>query len=553
MGNPRKYIGLATTPHDPAIAIVDSVGQIVFAEASERYLQDKRAWFGCPASPLWLERILADYTEPGDELVGAVSWNRARLNELAQTTSNQGSIGWTDILQATESSLAAARVAEVELAEVRDFDHYECHAATGCFTSPFRTAACAVIDGYGEGVTTGFFVFENGRLRRLDSPNDSVSLGIIYAKLTSLCGWDWRKGEEWKVMGLASYGRVDPDLYELFRSAIHVDGLSLQMAPDALAFGTATGPYRRRPGQPAIEVADLAHTGQRVFCDIASELLGNLHRATGLDNLVLTGGCALNSSWNGQIIEATPFKALHVYAAPADDGNAVGAALLAYAADHGSVATRTEPATAYLGSELSTTSLTHLRRFSGLPHRELSDAELYEEIAAALARGKLVGWVQGRAEFGPRALGNRSILADPRPADIKDTINERVKFREEFRPFAPSILDAHGPEYFENYQTSPYMERTLRFKPEVQSKVPGVVHVDGTGRVQSVRREWNERYFDLLQRFHELTGVPILLNTSFNVMGKPIIATVEDAVAVFFTSGLDLLVLGNTVFEKPKP
>ena len=173
-----------------------------------------------------------------------------------------------------------------------------------------------------------------------------------------------------------------------------------------------------------------------------------------------------------------------------------------------------------------------------------------EHAASMLAAGKLVGWVQGKAEFGPRALGNRSILADPRPAEMKDRINARVKMREPFRPFAPSILHEYGDEYFESYRESPYMERTLRFRDEVVSKVPAVVHVNGTGRLQTVKREWNPRYFKLIEAFHAITGVPLVLNTSFNIMGKPIIHSVEDAIALFHTSGLGALVIEDYLITK---
>jgi carbamoyltransferase len=178
--------------------------------------------------------------------------------------------------------------------------------------------------------------------------------------------------------------------------------------------------------------------------------------------------------------------------------------------------------------------------------------QVSRRTAELLAQGRIVGWMQGRAELGPRALGHRSILADPRRPDMKDRINSAVKFREEFRPFAPSILHEHGPEYFERYQDSPYMERALVFRPEVREKVPAVVHVDGTGRLQSVRREWCERFHQLLTDFHGITGVPLLLNTSFNVMGKPLVHSVEDAVAAFLTTGLDALVIDDYLIEKPE-
>lgn len=199
---------------------------------------------------------------------------------------------------------------------------------------------------------------------------------------------------------------------------------------------------------------------------------------------------------------------------------------------------------------MSARTLENLIQFGRLKNVRHLPETIAQETARLLTEGKLVGWVQGRAEFGPRALGNRSILADPRPPEMKERINSVVKFREEFRPFAPSILDEFGDEYFENYQVSPYMERTLTFKASAQQKVPAIVHVNATGRLQSVRREWNARYYDLIHAFYEITGVPMLLNTSFNIMGKPIIHSVEDAVALFYTTGLDVLVIEDYLIEK---
>ena len=272
-----------------------------------------------------------------------------------------------------------------------------------------------------------------------------------------------------------------------------------------------------------------------------------VHSKWGGANLILGGGCALNSSCNGVLLERTPFKNLHISMAPGDDGNAIGSAYLSWMKDH----PKQRPLnahTAFLGSEISTETIERAIRLGGLKAKFFSEDELIEEVSKELSEGKLVGWVQGRAEFGPRALGNRSILADPRKAKTKDHINERIKFREEFRPFAPSILDEKGPELFHNYQYSPYMERTLRFKnTEI---APAVVHCNETGRVQSVRKEDNPRFYALLNSFYKKTKVPVLLNTSFNVMGRPIIHDVEDALAVFFTSGLDMLVLGQYVFKK---
>jgi carbamoyltransferase len=365
--------------------------------------------------------------------------------------------------------------------------------------------------------------------------------------LCYVCGFDPIKGEQWKVMGLAAYGQRDETVYAYFRSLLRIEGLRVSRA-------AGTGPWLQRFLELARDRdrADLAHTGQLVFEDWVIELLNNLHQCCPNERLVLGGGCALNSSCNGRILERTPFRQMHVFCAPADDGNAVGAAWLAYFQDHREFPGGGQMTLPYLGSRLSATGLSHLEQFGPLPVRRCDETELCRRTAQLLAQGKIIGWAQGRAEFGPRALGNRSILADARRTSVKDELNSRVKFREEFRPFAPSVLHEHGDEYFENYQESPYMERTLRFRPEVADRVPGVVHVDGTGRLQTVKEAWNPRYWRLLSEFHKVTGVPILLNTSFNVMGKPIIHSVEDAVAVFMTTGLDALVLEDLILEKPQ-
>jgi carbamoyltransferase len=265
-------------------------------------------------------------------------------------------------------------------------------------------------------------------------------------------------------------------------------------------------------------------------------------------NLILSGGCALNSSYNGKIVGNSGFANLHVPSAPADDGNALGAALLAFREDNPHAPPAAGLASPYLGSTVSSVVLERMR-----PHekrlRRVGEA-IVPETAKRLAAGKLVGWVQGRAEFGPRALGNRSILADPRPADAKDIINAKVKYREAFRPFAPSILADRAAEWFDNVQASPFMERTLAWKESVRDKVPAVVHADGTGRLQTVTPTLNPRYHALITEFDRLTGVPVLLNTSFNVMGKPILHSAEDAILMFYTTGLDVLVIDDWMLEK---
>lgn len=589
------YVGLAATFHDPAMAIVGPDGEVLFAEAQERYLQDKRAYNAPPDHFFRAPALIREHCGRDAEVDVAISWsdrvfNSLWLASLAQVPGASAALkplGWIfpnrdplvwpwprldavrrsmlSTMNLAGHNLQASRGHGFRVRRIRRLDHHLTHAATACFTSPFETAACAVIDGYGEWTSTSFYAYDKGAfapLQRLQHPlaRKWGSLGVFYAKICALCGFDPSQGEEWKVMGLAPYGRVDLELYGLLRPMVAVDGLRL-VDPDASDVSSRVDAVQRimaeaeRRADPAIyerRRADLGRTGQEIFCEVATLMLAALHDARPHYNLAFGGGCALNSSFTGQITGRTAFRSVHVPMAPADDGNALGAALLAWSLDHPGRAPSAGAVTSpYLGSRASTAALERLERFGGFPKmRRLNQDEIVAETAGLLSLGRIVGWFQGRAEFGPRALGNRSILADPRDPAMKDRINDRVKFREEFRPFAPSILDEYGPEWFEDYQPAPYMERTLVFRPEVRSKAAATVHADFTGRLQSVTRDLNPRYYDLISAFHKLTGVPILLNTSFNVMGKPIVHSVEDALAVFSTSGLDALAIEDVLIEK---
>lgn len=593
----RNYIGLACTFHDPALAIVNSQGTVVFAEAAERSLQDKRAINCPPDHAIRIANLIHEYVERDAEIVLAKSWSFPFARYYQKHARRLGWLQWLrdvfrldaphtprpldfsrSVCEAMVQSLnhagwnlrfqlaanhayggpriANSKPAKADRATVlsgfgriqeKAYDHHRTHAAAAAYSSGMSDATVAVIDGWGEGGATAFFRYQDGRLHELPKTRTPGSnIGFFYEMLCYMCGFDPLKGEEWKVMGLAAYGKRNETMYQFYRSLLTIDGLHIRRS-------RGRGPWRpeflelvRR-----IDRADVAHTGQIVFEEWVCELLTNLHKACPHDRLILSGGCGLNSSCNGKILENTPFHQLHVFCAPADDGNAVGAALLAFYDDHPNAAAPQQLMLPYLGSRLSTESLTMLERFGqGMTMRRCPN-DVCQQTAKLLADGKIIGWAQGRAEFGPRALGNRSILADPRQPEIKAVLNDRVKFREEFRPFAPSILHEYGPEYFENYAESPYMERTLRFRQEVINRVPGVVHVDGTGRLQSVKEDWNARYYHLIREFHSLTGVPLLVNTSFNVMGKPIIHSVEDAVSVLMTSGLDAIVLEDLIIEKP--
>ncbi len=418
------------------------------------------------------------------------------------------------------------------------------------FSSPFEEAVCMVVDSFGEKGSLAVYRYRQGHLELHSELSGIESLGFFYMKLTELCGFDWLEGEEWKVMGLAAYGTLDPEIYRLFKAMIAVEGLGMRQHLESVYSGLHQIETMIDHSDQA-QLANLAYTGQYFFSELMQRLLSELYDLGFSQNLVLCGGCALNSSCNGQILARTQVKAVHIPSAPADDGTALGAAFLAHD-EVRPVSTRVHPEglSAYLGSVVSEATVQRLVQFGqGLNIRHLPDT-ICAETAKLLADGKLVGWVQGRAEYGPRALGNRSILADPRDSGMKDKINTAVKFREAFRPFAPAVLHPYGEQYFEAYQESRYMERTLRFKDSVRDIVPAVVHVDQSGRLQTVKPQWNKRFYDLIEAFHEITGVPILLNTSFNVMGKPIMHSVEDAVSVFMTTGLDALIINDTLFCK---
>jgi carbamoyltransferase len=580
MARAKYYVGLATTFHDPAIAVVSGEGEVVFAEASERCLQQKRAFCAAADVREIVRRIIAEYCDPHAEFVVAKPWSRkmhrfmdfmaalgATNHELIPTRPGSMTkyLVTKDFLFATlwiqqaTFKLSGGNFADILRTEFSNqrvsfvkFPHHDAHAATACFTSPFREAACMIIDGQAEWGSMSYYSYQNGRLRPIFRAKGEESLGIVYGACTGFCGFDVEKGEEWKVMGLAPYGELDADILAGLRELVRVDGLSLRYPPMPRieAWFKGMRQKQRTKEMPALAAANLAFTTQYFYAEVMDQLLQNFHQLGISDNLALGGGCALNSSYNGEIVTRTNFRRLHVPSAPADDGNAVGAALLAYYQDNPDAKPTPEMATPYLGSPLAKRTLENLAKFSRLQNIRQLSGTVHRETARLLAEGKLVGWLQGRAEFGPRALGNRSILADPRPIDMKDRINSLVKFREEFRPFAPSILDEFGDAYFENYQVSPYMERTLRFRESAKKKVPAIVHVNATGRLQSVRREWNERYYDLIYAFWEITGVPMILNTSFNIMGKPIVHSIEDALGLFYTTGLDVLVIEDYLIEK---
>jgi carbamoyltransferase len=580
----RLLIGYANTFHDPAIALAQ--GDQIFAEAIERHAQVKRA--------LWMAGMIYS-VRPIKKSASALGFSLDQASEVSiRSTWDYGFFSriatrafsayyrwkYSSVLQ-PESSIDGKEFFELlffsqiwfekarpvfkslvknELFPKKQIQitegpvpHHLAHAANAVLTSPFDECAVMVVDGSAENSSSSFYHFKDGRFRLVGQSSNFHSLGLLYAQVTRLCGFSPIDGEEWKVMGLAAYGSKDSRIQDFFRSRCKVQGLKIKTsftAKDFEELSRILGGFRDPADKDIMKSANLAYNFQEFFTDTLCQIASNFYKLGLSENLAYSGGCALNSSTNGVLLSRSGFKTLHIPSAPADDGNALGAALLQKQEIRPRAqARRMSP---YLGSAIDTSQLEQILAHGGIEYEKPATEELLlKRVAELLSQGQIIGWMQGRAEFGPRALGNRSILADPRRAEMKDKVNALVKFREAYRPLAPSILHEKGPEYFENYQESPYMDRTLKFRADKAPLVPAVVHADGTGRLQSVYREWNPRYHGLIREFESLTGIPLILNSSLNVMGKPIVHSVEDALSVLYTTGMPIMVIGDYILKKP--
>lgn len=444
---------------------------------------------------------------------------------------------------------------------IRYVAHHLCHAATAFFPSPFERAAVLTADGYGEREATTLGCFDGDSWRRIESLRYPDSLGAFYAAITSWLGFRTNSGEG-KVMGLAPYG--DDRYVERFREIL---GLGVDPARpysvDLSWFEYFLDTPRRVSdrflsefGPPAVagrpfteEQKAVAFAAQAVTEEAMLALARRLHDLSGQRNLAMAGGVLMNSCASGRIEREGPFERVWVQPAAGDGGTAVGAALWAWHQVHGR-AERHRWRHDFLGPGYSDDECRAALRRSGW--RWTEPADLYRDTAEAVARGDLVGWFRGRSELGARALGNRSIVADPRRPENKDVLNQRVKFREPFRPFAPSVLLERAHELFEMPEGAsvPFMQKVHPVRPQWRERLGAVTHVDGTGRLQTVDREAAPAWHALIAAFGEITGVPVVLNTSFNVRGEPIVQTPDDAIRCWASTGLDRLVLGPCVATK---
>lgn len=454
-------------------------------------------------------------------------------------------------------------------AKIQFIEHHRSHLASAFFSSPFEEAAVLSIDGSGDFTTTMMARGKGTDIEVLDSLDFPASVGLFYTAFTQYLGFP-HYGDEYKVMGLAPYGAPrfqeqvatflpieEGGWYRFPMKNYRLDG-GVVSYPDNLPtvaslfgprFEEVFGPTRKK-GEPLTqEHMDLAASVQRHCEEVIFHLLRRLHEETGLDRVCIAGGVAQNSVANGKMTRNTPFKEVYIPSAGHDAGISMGSAQYHI---HCGLSQPRVPSLKYAhtGCRFSNEEVEAFLKSEGVEYiRYESDAKLYDVVSDALVDGKVIGWFNGRAEFGPRALGGRSIIVDPRRADAKDLLNSKIKRRESFRPFAPSILNEHVKDWFELDEPVPFMEKVFPIRPERHDEIPAVTHVDGSGRLQSVYADATPRYHALISAFHAKSGVPILLNTSFNE-NEPIVNAPEHAYACYARTSMDMLVMENCVVRR---
>jgi carbamoyltransferase len=435
-------------------------------------------------------------------------------------------------------------------------DHHDAHAASAYYCSPYDKAAIITLDGRGEWATNRIYTAEKGAIKRFDEMSYPNSIGMVYENITEYLGF-FRNSDEGKVMGLSSYGK--PTYYEKMKEIIKKNGdwkysLDLSFFNHHLReramlpkkFIDTFGPPRAKGELVQPRHADIASSIQKITNELMLAMARKAKSIRGDVNLCLAGGVALNAVANGIVYEEV-FGSIFVQPASGDDGTSLGAAALTlskYIPNY-----KIKNFSPYLGMNIRVSEINKLLKKNNSIVIKRVENPSYE-AAKEIASGKIVGWFQGRAEFGPRALGNRSILADARNSLMKDFVNEKVKFREEFRPFAPAILYEYADEYFKLKSELPYMTIIVNVIASKRQKIPAVVHIDNTARVQTVTEKNNKQFYKLIQEFFSMTGVPVVLNTSFNVRGEPIVNTPKQAYNCFIKSGIDTMYIGNYEFKK---
>jgi carbamoyltransferase len=564
--------------HGDASAAIVCDGELVAAVEEERFNRIKH-WAGFPAESIrWcletagieaneLDHVAISF-DPRSKLskrIGFVIRQRPSLGSLVDRFRRQGKT-----LSLEDQFAEAVGIGRSDLkARFHRIEHHQTHVAAGFLISPFDEAAVLSIDGMGDFTSTLTAHGKGTNWSELDRVYYPHSLGFLYTAITMYLGFPYY-GDEYKVMGLAPYG--EPEFADFFRKLIRPVGDTFELnldyfthhkqgvrmtwndgAPVVQPFHSRLlekqlGPMRQKGEDCTHRHENIAKSLQVVTEEIILHLLNRLHEKTNCPNVCLTGGCAMNSVANGRVTAETPFEKLYVPAGAADNGTSFGAAFYvwnrilnqprSFVQNH-----------AYWGVESSDETCQLAIEEAGIPCETYDQDELLDRTVDLLLDGKVVGWFQGRMEFGARALGNRSLLADPRRTDIRDIINLKIKFREKFRPFAPSILEECVSDWFDVDEATPYMEKVFPIQQRRHAEIPSVTHVDGSGRLQSVSKESNPLYHALISRFYERTGVPILLNTSLNE-NEPIVCTPGEAISCFLRTDMDALVLGPHVIDR---
>ena len=592
-------LGISCFYHDAAAALIQD-GKLVAAAMEERFSRKKHD-NGFPEKAI--EFCLKQAGITGADLDYTVFYEKplVKFERILLTTLStfpNSSNVWRDaMLNWLKDKLWIKNIIQKEVGARYDrvlfCDHHMSHAASAFFASPFKEAAVMTIDGVGEWTTTTLGTATSVWVGDSEGHNEinlfaeekfPHSLGLLYSAFTAYLGFHVNNGE-YKVMGMAPYGepRYLDKIYKLFRQN-PVDG-SFRLNMDYFSFHNSTestynrrfvdlfGPPRRdesdfftkltnpeRSAEAAAmaenqRFADIAASIQRVTEDALITIANRLYEKTGMNKLVMAGGVALNTKANYRILAETPFEEIYIQPAAGDDGGALGAALWAYHLVLNQPRDWVLPH-AYWGQEYSESEIKAFLDGKGAKYTHYTDHEetMLDLLAERLTQEKVIGFFQGRFEWGPRALGNRSILADPRSEAMKEVVNTKIKFREPFRPFAPVILRDRAAEYFdypgvEQHEAPRYMLMVSPIKSDKQDKIQAVCH-QGTGRLQTIERDTNPRYYGVIERFGQITGVPVLLNTSFNLRGEPIVTSPRDAWNTFCHSDIDLLVLGSFVVEK---
>jgi carbamoyltransferase len=547
--------------HDSSACIVRD-GELLFAVAEERLSRAKHdARF-----PALAVKACLDFAgvKAGDLDCVCFGWSPPRatyLHDLADFARGRNPASFLNVLNSTRNFLSMWHQGGGQRRFTRHFgptkartlfvDHHLSHAISAYAYSGFDGAAVVVVDGRGAWEATSIWQGRAGRLEHVLTIPWPNSLGLFYAAFTEYLGFQ-PYSDEWKVMGLAPYGRRGvglQDFINLDHGFYRVDAPRLIGRGASLGTGIADRLGPRRVAESEIEdrYKDVAFAVQDV-CEEAMLAVAQLAvKRTDCRNVCLAGGVALNSKANGRILASGAVDQLFVQPAASDDGAALGAAFAPYLETDGRLPLTTMRH-AYLGTEYEDAQIEPVLRTYKLRYTQLGDVAA--TTADLLAGGKIVGWFQGRMEFGPRALGSRSILADPRDPEMNAKVNHAVKFREWWRPFAPSLLAEAAGDYLESATDSPFMILTSPVKPEKRSVIPAVTHVDGSARPQTVEQNVNPLYWRLIKEFGQRTGVPVIMNTSFNLRGEPIVSSPTDAVRTFFSSGMDALVIGGFLVEK---